>query len=88
MANEIVKVLEKNGATDIEGYTLISNFGYTFNLNGMKCDARYWANCYGCALDKWDVTSLEQDADGKYIRLDEDITDKLEHELNEIGRGW
>lgn len=86
MADKIVKVLEKNGATNIEGYTLISNFGYTFKLNGMKCDARYWANCYGCALDVWKVHSLQRGEDGKYVPLDKGIADGLEHELNEIGR--
>ena len=85
MAKErTVEILEAYGATDIEGYTLISNYGYTFKLNGIKCDARYWANCYGCALDKWDVTSITRGDDGKYIQLDKDLCEKLEHEMNAV----
>ena len=82
--DKIVEILEENGATDINGYSLINNYGYTFMLDGKKCDARYWANCYGCALDRWDVTSITQGDDGKYIPLGKEVKDKLEHEMNAV----
>ena len=52
-----IAILQEYGATDIEPYTLISNYGYTFSLDGIECDIRYWANCYGCALNSWQLMS-------------------------------
>lgn len=54
-----VAILETAGADNIKGYCLVNNYGYTFNLNGVRCDARYWANCYGAALDEWRVDGRE-----------------------------
>ncbi len=77
MSREI-EILKKYGATNIEGYTLINNYGYTFQLGGRRFDARFWANCYGVALDEWQIDSkwgLSEDA-LKLIKL-------IERELNE-----
>ena len=35
------------GVTDIKLYTLVNNYGATFTKDGVKCDLRRWANCYG-----------------------------------------
>lgn len=37
------------------GYTLINNYGITFEYKGHKFDMRYWANCYGTALNLWKI---------------------------------
>ena len=69
-----IAILQEYGATDIEPYTLISNYGYTFNLDGFECDIRYWANCYGCALNSWQLMSS-----GK---LSEELTKDIESRFN------
>ena len=59
----IKKIIEAHGGENIKGYSLISNYGYTFILKGLKCDLRYWANCYGVALNYWRIhTTGEQKA--------------------------
>ena len=50
-----LELIKSYGATNIEGYCLVNNYGYTFDLDGGHYDARYWANCYGCALDEWQI---------------------------------
>ena len=69
-----IAFLQEYGATDIEPYNLISNYGYTFNLDGVKCDIRYWANCYGCALNSWQLMS-----GGK---LSKELTQAIESHFN------
>lgn len=70
-----IAILQEYGATGIEPYTLISNYGYTFNLDGVECDIRYWANCYGCALNCWQLMSK-----GK---LSEELTQAIENRFND-----
>lgn len=82
--SKIVEVLEKHGATDIEDYSLISNYGYTFFINGVKYDARFWANCYGAALNIWQI----HNCDPENRRIDVKTLRKIEEELNEIGEEW
>ena len=82
MKEKEVVVLEQNGATNIKEYVLISNYGYTFEIDGARYDARYWANCYGCALNVWQVHSLNKNSDGTYIPVPEELKEKLERELN------
>lgn len=53
MSNKAIEILERFGATNIKEYTLISNYGYTFELNGKEMDIRFWANSYGCYLGIW-----------------------------------
>lgn len=78
-------VLKRNGAKNIEGYVLVSNFGYTFELDGKRYDARYWANSYGCAMNRWMVHSLSRNEDGTYFQMEEGTKKKLEAELNACG---
>ena len=82
-----VAVLEKHGATNIEGYCLISNFGYTFELDGKRYDARYWANCYGCALNRWQIHSLNwREDDPRFVYpVDPELARKIEDDLNACG---
>jgi len=55
--NEILKKhLLEIGAINIKEYYLISNYGFTFFIYGVKCDLRFWANCYGVSLNKWSIT--------------------------------
>ena len=49
-------LLKEAGATAIKFYMLINNYGYTFIKNGIKYDLRFWANCYGCALNHWSIS--------------------------------
>lgn len=79
------EVLESFGATNIEGYCLISNFGYTFELDGKRYDARFWANSYGCAINLWDVMSLNEREDGFYEPVDPELHEKLNEALNACG---
>lgn len=69
-----IAILKEYGATDIEPYTLISNYGYTFKLDSIECDIRYWANCYGCALNSWQLMS-----GGK---LSKELTQAIESRFN------
>lgn len=73
--DKIKQILEKHGAVNIEGYSLISNYGYTFTLNNKSCDARFWVNCYGASPMAWTVSG-EIDAEAK---------SNIVRELNEIG---
>ena len=79
------KILEGFGATNIEGYCLINNYGYTFELDGKRYDARYWANCYGVALNVWRVDSLNRRTDNPnfYEPIDPKLEKALENALNE-----
>ena len=52
-AETIKKTLESLGAENIQEYLLINNSGYTFTLDGIKCDLRHWRNVYGEACDFW-----------------------------------
>lgn len=54
-------LLERFGATDIKFYSLINNYGYTFRLDGVKHDIRFWANSYGCHIGKWSGGGKEID---------------------------
>ena len=85
MKSRIVTALEKFGAKDIEGYCLVSNYGYLFWLDGKRYDARYWANCYGVSLDRWGIMSAGHNEDGTRYKMDPETKDKIEKALNEIG---
>ena len=79
-----LEVLKRNGATNIEGYCLINNYGYTFELDGKRYDARFWANCYGAALNVWRIHSLNRrEDDPRFVYpVDPELEKKLEAELN------
>lgn len=62
-----VQRLKDIGCENVKGYTLISNYGYAFTKNGKRYDLRYWANCYGIALDYWSIS----DFDVSFDNLDE-----------------
>lgn len=55
------EVLERFGATNIEPYVLVSNYGYTYTLNGKNCDTRFWENCYGAYCGWWEGSNKEVD---------------------------
>lgn len=78
------KILKKHGATDIERYCLISNFGSRFKLNGISYDARFWANCYGAYIGMWQIhLGKNENADKETIDSNVKIIKKIQAELNE-----
>lgn len=85
MKSRIMTALEKFGAKDIKGYCLISNYGYHFDLDGKRYDVRYWANCYGVALNRWEIMSAGKNEDGTRYKMDPETKSKIEKVLNEIG---
>jgi len=50
------------GCTDVKSYTLVNNYGYTFKYDGVDYDARFWANCYGVAVNEWEIHSSQVNA--------------------------
>ena len=52
--------LKSVGCKDIERYTLINNYGYSFIKDGVKYDLRNWLNCYGEAVDYWELSKVEK----------------------------
>ena len=71
----VLNVLKSNGAENIKGYTLVNNWGFTFEVSGVKYDARFWANCYGVAWNAWDCGAVNGKADTE-------LTKKICRELN------
>lgn len=57
--------LEAIGCTNIESYTLVSNFGYRFSKGGVNYDLRYWENCYGVYGGGWSVFPTKRN--GQYV---------------------
>ncbi len=57
------EIITKYGGKEVEGYCLISNYGYRFLLGGIECDARFWANSYGCYIGRWEVFTLTDCSD-------------------------
>lgn len=80
--DDIEKIIKKYGGDNIKGYSLINNYGYTFTLDGLRLDLRYWANCYGVALDYWRIHAI-----GGQKTSDEQkkIIKAIEDEANAIG---
>lgn len=78
------EVLAANGATDIKLYSLVNNHGYTFALGGKHYDARFWANCYGTALNRWEVSCMDKrEDDPRYVQpVDPELKERLEKALN------
>lgn len=58
-------LLKEAGCTNIEQYTLVSNYGYTFSKGGVEYDLRYWENCYGVYGGGWSLHSC-QPVNGKH----------------------
>lgn len=56
--NELT-MLQEIGCTDIERYTLVNNYGYTFTKGGIQYDLRYWNNCYGVYGGGWSVNATD-----------------------------
>lgn len=59
----IKQMLEEQGMVDIEYYSLINNYGYTFkDKEGKTHDLRFMANCYGACPNKWscDIKEIEK----------------------------
>ena len=75
------KLLREEGATEIEQYSLINNWGYTYVKNDIKYDSRFIANCYGAVCNWWETYS--EDKEGQDKEFMKCITDKL----NKLYRG-
>lgn len=76
---EALDVLKDFGATDFKSYSLINNWGYTFKINGIKFDARFWENMYGFSPMKWGVHMVDE-YDEKYKPLMEEIENELNYD--------
>lgn len=63
--------LEYVGATDVEKYSLVNNYGYKFYKRGKKYDLQHWLNVYGSSVDYWEIYGAETSAD--FDTLDEAI---------------
>lgn len=70
------EIIEKNNGQNIKRYSLISNWGFSFTIDGASYDARFVANCYGVALNCFQVYT----SNGK-----KEIAQKIENELNNAG---
>ena len=80
--DDIEKIIKKHGGDNIKGYSLINNYGYTFTLGGVRLDLRYWANCYGVALNYWRIHAIN----GQKTSDEQRATIKaIEDEANAIG---
>lgn len=79
---EAKEILEKYGASNIESYMLVNNYGYMFDLDGIRYDARFWANAYGVSLNRWSIGALTKGSDGKYIQMPKALREAMENELN------
>lgn len=44
---------------DAESYSLINNYGWTWDRNDKHYDLRHWLNCYGADVDYWSVTGCD-----------------------------
>lgn len=81
--NQVVALLEDAGATNIEPYDLINNWGYTFEIKDKKYDARFWANCYGTPLNIWQIHSCNyRKDDPRFVVPVEPEIKQLEKKLN------
>ena len=56
------KLKSIKGISNVNSYTLVNNWGWTFEKNGKHYDLRRWVNCYGVDLG-WQVfgTKAEED---------------------------
>ena len=43
------------GVSEVKGYTLCNNYGWTFKKNGQTFDVRFWANCYGVYIGTYQL---------------------------------
>lgn len=53
-------MLEAAGCKEVELYCLVENYGYTFVKGNTKYDLRRWVNCYGEAVDYWELSKVEK----------------------------
>ena len=75
------KVLETIGATEVEGYYLINNYGYHFNIGDRRYDVRFWANEYGYCPNEWRTTTCGRDS-MKADRVDRTIITLVDYVFN------
>lgn len=55
------EIIEQVGVQNLKGYCLVNNYGYIFEKEGRRYDARFWANCYGASPMVWDIMVLRND---------------------------
>jgi len=56
----VMDALDEMGV-EYEFYSLISNHGIQFKYRGREFDMRYWANCYGNAINEYMIGSYVMD---------------------------
>ena len=58
--NELKKWLENAmGFKNFKWYSLINNYGYSFDYLDDHFDLRHWLNCYGENVDYWTIYTRE-----------------------------
>ena len=72
------KALIEEGAEEIKYYSLINNFGFTYNYNGVKYDSRFVANCYGAVCNWWETSAIEREKE------DEEFVKRIQERLTSI----
>ena len=70
-----LQVLRNNGAENVAEYSLVENWGFTFEIAGEQYDARFWVNCYGVPFNEWEVWLVLEA--GNHL-----LAKKIETELN------
>ena len=78
------EIIENNGGVIVKDYTLINNYGVTFELNEIPYDARHWINCYGCEVNYYEVHKF---IDYKNDDKNRKVIEKIKDELNKMIMG-
>lgn len=58
-SDRIKIALEESGCENINDYSLINNYGFTFKKKGNRYDLRHWLNVYGASVDFWEIHALD-----------------------------
>ena len=74
LQNNAIVVLERHGAQNIKEYVLVSNWGFMFEIDSVKYDARFVENAYGAEINEWEIETTSE-ANKQYVA-------QLQEELN------
>lgn len=73
---DLVEFIEFLGGYEIEYYSLVNNYGFTFYIFNTKIDLRRWRNVYGVETDFWACMQC------KNTPLDKSIKKKMDSIAN------
>lgn len=76
------ELLKARGCENIEKYYCLTPiWGYRFIYKGLKCNIRYWANCYGVCLDRFVIHTDRLKADELNIWTE---LEDIENDMNNM----